>query len=254
MYDAGVDTKYDLDAIKFSTDEATFERVVGLYESGKVTRFKCDAYGATAVVIGSHRYEVVVSASSFDEGSCTCYLGQKDVLCKHMVATALYAACGGRPLSRDDKQTFSHPMCSGRIGALGKEDVAALKKLITITLRYIKPYRGPSRTWFRYQGSLQEGCARLSKIVGELPVSGQTADILVDTLLRLDRKLSHGGIDDSDGTVGSFIEGVVAVLQEYAHLDPACVSTFEALEGIETCFEWEEPLVKLLRDRARLRA
>ena len=30
---------YDLDKIKFATDQSTYERAVGLYESGKVTRF-----------------------------------------------------------------------------------------------------------------------------------------------------------------------------------------------------------------------
>ena len=33
-------TTYNLDKIKFSTDEQTYERAVGLYEGGKVTRLK----------------------------------------------------------------------------------------------------------------------------------------------------------------------------------------------------------------------
>jgi hypothetical protein len=39
--------------------------------------------------------------------------------------------------------------------------------------------------------------------------------------LRLDDKLSRGGVDDSDGTVGGFIEETVHALEQYAKLDPA---------------------------------
>jgi len=64
-------------------------------------------------------------------------------------------------------------------------------------------------------------------------------------LLRLDKKLSTGGVDDSDGTVGGFIEEVVTVLQEYAKLVPSCIKTFEALKNRETCFGWEQPLLNV---------
>ena len=118
-------------------------------------------------------------------------------------------------------------------------------------MKYIKPYNGPLRIWFSYQNSLAEGCnrlsKRLSKIVSELPVSEQTAKLLVDMLLRLDGKLCRGGVDDSDGTVGDFIEETVRVLKEYAELDFSCVATFKVLEGKETCFGWEETLLEFVR-------
>lgn len=103
----------------------------------------------------------------------------------------------------------------------------------------------PSRTWFAYQNSLDEGCARLSKLVSDLPVSKQVAKLLVGMLLRLDKRLCTGGVDDSNGTVGGFIEEVVTVLQEYAKIDSKCIKTFKKLRGQSTCFGWEEPLVKL---------
>ena len=113
-------------------------------------------------------------------------------------------------------------------------------------MKYIKPYTGPSRTWFAYQDSLMEGCNRLSALVSKLPVSRQTADLLVSLLLRLDKKLSLGGVDDSDGTVGGFIEEVVEVLKDFARLDSACIKSFEKLTGQQTCFGWEESLVAML--------
>jgi hypothetical protein len=114
----------------------------------------------------------------------------------------------------------------------------------------IKPYRGPSRTWFANQDSLQEGCNRLSIIVSALPVNKQSAEILVKLLLRLDRKLRIGGVDDSNGIVGGFMTQVVEMLEKYAQIDPDCIDAFKLLVGIGiTCFQWEEPLVCIWHER-----
>lgn len=237
---------YDLNKIKFATDEGTFKRAVGLYESGNVTKFEDLRDAFTAVVIGTEPYHVSVSVRNFKQGNCTCYLGQKGTLCKHMVAVALHAVKDGRPLSDKDKQLSNYVECSKRRETLSKEGLEAVKKAITEAMRYIKPYRGPSRTWFANQDALREGCNRLSVIVSNLPVKKQEAEILVKLLLRLDRKLCVGGVDDSNGIVGGFMTQVVEMLQEYARIDPECVDTFEPLAGRETCFDWEEPLVRIL--------
>ena len=240
---------YDLNKIKFATDEATFKRAVGLYEGGKVTEAE-EAFGNwTAVVLGTKPYRVSVSGRNYKHGHCTCYLGQKDTLCKHMVALALYAVMDGKPLSDKDKQLSHYVECSRRRGVLNKGELEAVKKSITESMRYIKPYRGPSRTWFANQDSLREGCNRLSVIVSDLPVNKQTAEILVKLLLRLDRKLRVGGVDDSNGIVGGFMSEVVQMLEEFAQIDPDCIKTFEVLAGRETCFDWEESLVRILDER-----
>ena len=239
---------FTLDKIKFATDGATFEKAVKLYESGKVTRFDDNGFTYTATVQGSQPYDVIVSRRRYDEGRCTCYLGQNDTLCKHMVAVAIRAVTGDKPLSEEDKQLVSQVTCSGKLGELSKNELAATKKAITAGMRYIKSYEGPSRIWFAYQSSLSEGCNRLSKIVSELPVSQQTAKLLVDMLLRLDDRLCRGGVDDSDGTVGGFIEETVQVLKEYAKLNSSCVAAFNELKGKETCFGWEEPLLEFVKN------
>jgi hypothetical protein len=238
--------KFDLDKIKFATDAPTFQKAVALYEGGKVTQFKEEIRVYSAVVIGTKPYRVSVEARRYDYGHCECYLGQNDTLCKHVVAVAMYAVKGGKPLSDDDKRQVSQVTCSGRLGELNKEELSAVKKLITGSMKYIKPYNGPSRIWFSYQNSLSEGRNHLSKIVSGLPVSEQTAKLLVDMLLRLDNKLCRSGVDDSDGTVGGFIEEVVNVLQEYAKLDHSCTKAFNELSDKETCFGWEESLLELI--------
>ena len=205
-----------INKIKFATDEATFQRAVELYESGKVTEVETLGGYYSAVVQGTKPYHASVSARNYKQGHCTCYLGEKDTLCKHMVALALCVVKGGQPLTDEDKKLVHTPLCSDKLGTLNDERLADTKHAITASMRYIKSYDGPSRTWFAYQDSLSEGCNRLSAIISELPVSKQTAKLLVDLLLRLDKKLCTGGVDDSDGTVGGFIEEVVIVLKEYA--------------------------------------
>lgn len=240
---------YDLDKIKFATDKPTYERAVGLYESGKVTQFKEELNGFFAVVFGTKLYEVYVNRRRYDQGDCECYLGQNNTLCKHMVAVAIYAVMGGEKLNKEEKELISSPVCNGKLGEFSKDELAKIKKNITSAMKYIKPYNGPSRIWFAYQNSLDEGCARLSKIISKFPVSEQTAKLLVGMLLRLDKKLCTGGVDDSDGTVGGFIYETVSMLQEYAQLDLKCVKAFEKLCGQETCFGWEESLVKIFDEQ-----
>ncbi len=240
---------YDLNKIKFSTDEVTFKRAVDSYENGKVTEVK-EAFGDfTAVVLGTQPYRVSVSGRRYKDVHCTCYLGQKGTLCKHAVALALFAVTDGQSLRGEDKEQRHQAECSGRRDALNKEELDSVKKSIMESMRYIKPYTGPSRTWFANQDSLREGCARLSAIVSDLPVNKQTAEVLVKLLLRLDKKLQVGGVDDSSGTVGGFMNEVVHMLIEYTRIDPACIETFELLVGQQTCFGWEEPLVRILDEK-----
>ena len=150
------------------------------------------------------------------------------------------------PLNDKDKELDHQVECSGQQRAINKEELAVVKKSITEALRYIKPYSGPSRTWFANQDSLREGCNRLSVIVSDLPVNKRAAEVLVKLLLRLDKKLRVGGVDDSNGIVGGLMNEVVRVLEEFAQIDPKCIEAFKAIIGIGiTCFGWEEPLIRI---------
>jgi hypothetical protein len=235
---------YNLDKIKFSIDEPTWEKAADLYEKGKVKNFEEFGFEFNAVVSGASDYNVQVSAKNYNAGHCNCYLGQNETLCKHMVAVAIMAVIGGRKLTAEEKNINNEVKCSGKTGELSTIDIEAVKKEISESLQYIKPYNGPSKKWFEYQDSLTEGCNRLAKILSNVPVSLQTAKLSVDLLLRLDKKLCTGGVDDSDGTVGGFIEEVVKMLLEYTELDHSCVKSFTQLNDRETCFGWEEPLLE----------
>lgn len=240
---------FDIEKIKYGTDKATFERGVELYEGNKVKQFQDLPSSYQAVVRGTEPYRVSIEARNFKLGNCTCYLGKNDILCKHIVALALYALFRGEPLNKDDIKTVDSPVSSAKTGNLSKEEMASVKRSVTAAMRYIKPYHGPSRIWFAYQDSLSEGCMRLSAIISELPVSRQSAEFILKLLFRLDKKLSAGGVDDSDGTVGSFIYNAVDVLIEYTKLDESCIEAFSDLEGKDTAFNWESPLVEICQNR-----
>ena len=241
--------KFDFNKIKFATDPPTFEKAVDLYEGGKVKNFKEGIRSYSAIVSGGKDYHVAIESRRFGLGHCDCYMGQNDYFCKHMVALSIYAVLGGKAIPEEDKKINSEPLCSGRLGELSKTEMAETKKMTSEAVKYIKPYNGPSRTWFAYQASLSEGCCRLSVIVSNLPVSAQTAELLIKTLLRLDKKLCTGGVDDSDGTVGGFIQECVEVLKEFTQLDKRCVDTFELFCKQSTCFDWEDSLVRMYDER-----
>lgn len=237
---------YDLEKIKFGLDEGTWQRAVGLYESSKVIGFQDTGVTFSAKVQGTHLYEVFVSKKRYENGHCTCYLGQNNILCKHIIAVAIYGLKRGSPLTEEEKTQHNEVEFSGKTGELNQDDLNLFKAEVSGAMRYIKAYTGPSKTWFAYQDSLVEGCSRLAFVFSKLPASLQTANLVVKILIRLDKKLTTGGVDDSDGTVGGFIEESVDLLLAFAKADPKCIKSFKKLKDIETCFGWEEPLVKLL--------
>lgn len=228
------------------TDEATWNRAILLYEKGKVKNFEDSGYSFSATVDGTSSYRVSLSAQDYRRAICTCYIGQNnECLCKHMIAVAIMAIKKGQKLTAEEKEISHEIKFSGKIEELSDDELAEIKLAITSALRYIKAYTGPSRLWFQYQDSLLEGCNRLTDIFSKLPASIQTADLIIKTLLRLDKKLQTGGVDDSDGVVGGFIEESVGLLKKFVQADTSVSKSFKQLENADTCFGWEEKLVKI---------
>ena len=237
--------KFTFEKIKFSVDPKTLERAIGIYESGRIKKFEEKGLVYSAKVQGTHLYNVEVDVDHHDYGECDCYIGQQGNLCKHIVAVAIHALFKGKKIPEDSKEVLLHPECSKKKGELNDDELILVKEKISKAVRLIKAYSGPSSTWFAYQNNLLEGVNRLTAIVSEFPVSLQTADILVRLIVRLDKKLVSGGVDDSDGTVGGFIADVVDMLVEYSKIDQGCIKAFKRLEGIRSCFDWEEPLLEI---------
>ncbi len=96
--------RYDLEKIKFGVDQKTWARAVELYEAGKVSEVEESYIGFTAQVLGTHPYDVAISETHCDCGHCNCFVGRQDILCKHVVALAIWAVRRGAPLSDEDKK------------------------------------------------------------------------------------------------------------------------------------------------------
>lgn len=237
---------YTLEEIKYCIDIPSYEKACNLYENNKVKNFKEEHYGTyTAKVEGTKTYDVSVDCMHYDVGSCNCYIGQQNILCKHMIAVAIYAIFRGKPLTDEDKNIITKPICSNIVKASTEEEIGSYKLAISIALKYIKAYTGNSKKWFIYQDSLTEGVRRLSVILSQFPINSETTKLVINLLLKLDKKLQIGGVDDSDGTIGALIMNTVDLLKEFAKSDKTIIKEFKRFVNIQTCFGWEEELVNM---------
>lgn len=236
---------FDLEKIIYSIDSETYKKALKLYESGNIRHFHDTGYLYRATVYGTHPYDVSISAKNFELGNCDCYMGQHDYVCKHMIALAIYAIFMGNPIPQSTIQVLDIPLFSGKTGSLSLEELVKLKQDLSTALKYVKGYVGPSRTWFAYQDSLLEGCRRLSTIVSQLPANSETTKTIWQLLIRLNKKLISGGVDDSDGTVGGFMTECVDLLLEFIKHDPSCMTVIKLPPNFESSFGWEERLFAL---------
>jgi hypothetical protein len=238
--------KFDLDKIKFSIDPPTWKRAIGLYKDGKVDKFEESPSGYSAIVRSTHPYRVIVSSRNYSRGDCTCYLGKRDILCKHMVAVAIHALKRGKPLTKEEETLHQEIIFSEKTGELDESELAEVKRKISEATRLIKAYTGPSKKWFEYQNSLTEGCNRLAAIFSNLPVSQQTTKLIVNLIARLNKKLITGGVDDSDGTVGGFCDEAMCLLMDFADTDPKCAKYYKKLIGLDVAYDFQSEIADLL--------
>jgi hypothetical protein len=205
--------------IQLGVGDFEFNKAFVLYQKGAVNNIKEDFLGYKAIVSGTHDYEVSVSLSSYDRGGCNCYIGQKDELCKHMLALAIALVYKYRP---DDIEKIEDPLdqavCSGETRDITAEESENFKLEIKNALSLIKSYNGPSSKWFQYQDSLIKGSRLILFAISKIPVCEDSAMLCIDTLKKLDKKLLKG-VDDSDGTVSGMMFEIVEVLNMYVDSD-----------------------------------
>ena len=220
--------------IKYSVDEGTLKRAYQLFDTGKVGEISETRNGYTAIIAGTHKYDVYISGKDIDRGGCDCYVcSEKDMLCKHMIALGIAAL---------------HEF--GEAGVLSQEDaspvdLSEVKILVKEGMKQIKGYSGNSRNWSHYTMSLASGSDILSDAVQELPPTRENAKYLWSLVLRLNKKLSNG-VDDSDGAVGGCTWSIVAQLAKYAKEKPELKKVIEKFCDTKTGFGFEDDLRKQL--------
>lgn len=196
-----------LDDIKFADGPTTFGRAQELFRSGKVREIAETARGYRAIVQGTHPYHVSVSQRLVDDGDCTCYLGQNDRLCKHVLALAIAVLHATGQI----KAATSQPPPPANL--------EEAKSMVNAGMKKLRDYTGPSRIWFSYQRSLATGAGMIAHAVSGLPPTKENARYLWKLVERVDKKLVNG-IDDSDGHVGSCIMRLIDQLDSFAKNQP----------------------------------
>ena len=229
--------------IQMGVGDEEFKKGKKLFDSGKVNRLEADFDAFNAVVSGTHDYVVSVSVNHFDRGNCNCYVGQKDILCKHMIALAIATVFKYRPEDTNIIQTpLDQAVCNCEVRNVTKEELDKIKKEISSALKYIKNYGGSSKTWFAYQDSLIKGKRLLLYALSNLPVCEKSADVCISLIIKLDDKLANSGIDDSDGTVGDLVEQIMELLALFKDFKPDLKTYVVNKFPKETNFGWEKEL------------
>lgn len=225
--------------IQLGVGQHEFDKALALYKKGAVNEIKKDFLGFKAIVSGTYDYEVSVDLSSYDRGNCNCYIGQKDELCKHMLALAVALVYKYRP---NDTETVEQPLdqavCSGDVRVITKEEINNAKSEISEAMSYIKSYNGQSSKWFQYQHDLARGSRLILLALSKIPVCESSAVICINTLKRLDKKVLRG-VDDSDGTIGGLMCQVVEVLNLFVSFDKKLEDFVKTKLPKGKAFNWE---------------
>lgn len=225
---------FTIEEVRYADSNAVFDRALTIFESGKIGPITSNRQGYSAVIIGTHPYQVSVSAKRVDTGSCNCYLGQHDRLCKHILALALAV------LHKTGR--ISHP----RTALTSPKSPEEAKQAIREGMKKLRAYTGPSRVWFSYQRDLATGSAMIAEAVDTLPPTKQNAQFLWRLIERIDRKLANA-VDDSDGQVSECTAVIIRRLADYAEQAPELAPTIQAFCKRKTSFDFEHDLQSILK-------
>ena len=232
--------KFTFNDIRYGVGSEMLERGRDLVLKKKITIFRENVRDFEAVVFGSHHYNVIVSKASYDHGNCNCYMGQRDELCKHMIAVALVA------LEKNSlvDQTLTKDL-------INNDATENPKILIRRGLGKIKTYNGPSRGWFQYQNDLDVGVNMIRDALSHLEQNDTEIDYLFKLAQKINEKIARGGVDDSNGTVWPIINEILEIIVGYAEKNP-CKKLHDKIKkwsGWNSGFDFENILKNYLKPK-----
>lgn len=127
-----------------------------------------------------------------------------------------------------------------------KYDMDAVQQLVANGMEKLRPYYGPSRIWSLYQDELDVGLEMIEKAVKNLPANKENATYIWSLVLKLCKKLTHDGVDDSDGTVGYYISALVEQCGRYAKEQPELKPMIQKFSEDDTDLGFEDELRLIL--------
>jgi len=187
-------------------------------------------FGYSATIKSARPYKVSISGRRVDEAECTCYMGQNDMLCKHVLALAFAVLDATGGLTKE-----AAPL-----------ELRGAKLRVASGMKKLKPYNGPSRIWFSYQRDLATGAGMISDAISNLAPTKEHADYLWSLVMRISKKLATGGIDDSNGVIGNCVSELVIQLGTYAKAQPELAVHMHSYCKNDTGFGFEDELLNLL--------
>ena len=231
-----IEPRFTYSDVKFAEDGAIFARAKQLFREGCVQDVTEIRDGYCAIVRGGHSYRVRLNQKRIDYAGCDCYMGQNDQLCKHVLALALAVLSEFGGVTPDGEPTATFVV-----------DAADARDHIAAGMHYIRAYTGPSRIWFEYQRKLDIAAGMISEGVDALETSKDNAKYLWRLVLRLSRKLSEGGVDDSNGTIGGAIFTIMRRIAAMAAADNSIREWALTNCHEDTGFGFETELQEMLR-------
>ena len=220
--------KFSYMDIKSTVSPATFQKAKNLFESGAVKNFETRGRGYTAqVVSGSNKYRVSLSRSDVMNADCNCYAGENGYICKHVLAVGLKAL-----------DYFLLPAED----LLAPKNLSEVKQLVNLGMRKIKAYVGPSKYWDKYVHSLDTGAMIIVESIQNLEATKENVKYLWQLVLRLSKKLSQGGVDDSDGIVGGCVDKIIRKIIDMVRKNKELIKLLHSFTDDYTGFGFEEDL------------
>jgi hypothetical protein len=215
---------YNISDIRLSISDREYRKWLDLYDSSKVSDIQEDPDEWTATVHGTQLYSVSVGARHWDQGSCSCYIGQRDEVCKHLIALAVAVTKAyGKWEDTYEGMELDTAYCSGDIREMTSDESTTIKSSIREAMKLIRSYNGPSSIWFTYQNHLQQWSRMLLLVLSDLPICHASVDICLSTLSKLDKKLCEWWVDDSDGVVWDVMGQMIDILCLMSDIHPPII-------------------------------
>lgn len=229
--------EFTFEDVKYAENPAMYQRALDLFQTGKVQPISEDKHGYFTTVAGTQLYKVYLSRKEIDHCDCSCYMGERGLLCKHVLALALAVLHASGKINEAKSDTEA------------VQDLKTVKQLVNEGMRKLRPYTGPSRIWFSYTRKLATGTEMITHAISGLPPSKENARYLWDLVKRIDKKLMNG-IDDSDGAVGGCARIIIEQLAAYVKELPELESLIKKYCDQKTNFDFEKDLFACLRNLA----
>lgn len=215
---------YSISDIRLSLGDKEYRKWLDLYIAGKIQEIHETIHGWSALVQGTSLYRVSVWVCHWDGGSCSCYIGQRDDVCKHLIALAIaITKMYGKWDDIYEDMELDTAYCSWEIRDITDDERVTINTAIRKAMSHICSYDGPSSTWFAYQDHLRQGSRMLLMALSDLPICHESVDICCKTLSKIDIRLCEWWVDDSDGVVWDCMDQIMEVLCLMSDIYPPIV-------------------------------